>query len=219
MRWIVINRSDGGVTIRTMVSNDFDPEREVASWAAKDKIKERGWTAVSWFVTDVNPNPEDRDFRDAFVVTGQRVRVSMPRARTAHMKRIRETRNEDLAKLDKLFDRAIAQFLKTGNDADKAIALEVEAQKQKLRDIPQAFDLSKCKTCKDLREAWPDDLDAAPQAKYLEEHEAKQARLRKARFEIEVVRPSLKAIRRQNKKRFRRGEPLIRPKPSKTEES
>lgn len=97
---------------------------------------------LDYRIVDASEIPEDRTFRDAWTDSANAVKVDMPKARQIHMNRIREKRNEKLAVLD-------IETLK-GKD--------VQAQKQKLRDLPQALDLSKVKTPEELKALWPVEL-------------------------------------------------------------
>lgn len=83
----------------------------------------------------------DRYFRNAWAWTGA-VSIDMPKARDIHMGRIRAARDAELAKLD------IEQL--KGND--------VTAEKQRLRDIPQTFDLTAAATPDELKALWPEGL-------------------------------------------------------------
>ena len=77
------------------------------------------------------------------------VNINMDKARTIQMNKIREIRNKELAKKDVEFMKA----LEAADDSHKAIAVE----KQKLRDIPQTFDLT-TDTPEELKEKWPEGL-------------------------------------------------------------
>lgn len=90
--------------------------------------------------------PTDRTFRDAWVHGGDRPTVHMDKARAIHMSRIRIMRDGELKRLD-------VEQLK-GND--------VAAQKQKLRDLPQTFDLSKAQSADELKALWPEGLLSFP---------------------------------------------------------
>jgi len=98
--------------------------------------------------------PEDFDnpsFRAAWEDTGTVVQVNMPKARTIHMDLIRQKRNAELAKLDMSFMIAVERN-------DKTMMEKISVQKQKLRDIPQTYDLSGFKTPEELKAFWPKEL-------------------------------------------------------------
>ncbi len=77
------------------------------------------------------------------------VNINMDKARGIQMNKIREIRNRELAKKDIEYMKA----LEAEDDSHKAIAVE----KQKLRDIPQTFDLTTDKP-EELKEKWPEGL-------------------------------------------------------------
>ncbi len=77
------------------------------------------------------------------------VNINMDKARGIQMNKIREIRNRELAKKDIEYMKA----LEAEDDSHKAIAVE----KQKLRDIPQTFDLT-TDTPEELKEKWPEGL-------------------------------------------------------------
>ena len=95
----------------------------------------------------------DRYFRDACEDTGAIIEVNMPKARGIHMSRIREVRNAELAKLDVPYTKA----LEAGDSLEQA---RIANEKQKLRDIPQTFDLTVDTTPETLKAAWPTELPA-----------------------------------------------------------
>jgi hypothetical protein len=94
-----------------------------------------------------------RKFRDAWKqnAASGKPEVDMPRARDIHMNKIRVVRNEELAKEDINFQRAI--------EADDASAkTSVATKKQALRDLPATFDLSGANTDDELDTLWPAEL-------------------------------------------------------------
>jgi hypothetical protein len=95
---------------------------------------------------------EDRTFRGAWENTSKNLTVNMSKARVIHMDRIRKKRNEELQKLD-------IPFMMAAERNDQTTMEKITAQKQKLRDIPQTYDLSGFKTPEKLKAAWPKELD------------------------------------------------------------
>lgn len=81
----------------------------------------------------------DMYFRDAFKINGKKLDIDMDKARGLHMDKIRKKRNKKLAELD-------IETLK---------GVDVQAEKQALRDIPETFDLSKAKTPAALKKLMP----------------------------------------------------------------
>jgi len=100
----------------------------------------------------------DRAFRDAWEYDAQlAVRVSMPRARSLHLRRIREHRQVLLDELDRDWMRAVGQ-------GDDRLANEIEARRQTLRDVPVviAGDLDAALTTGELRRVWHASLGDNP---------------------------------------------------------
>ena len=96
--------------------------------------------------------PADKDFRMAWVRGTGKIDVDMPQARVIHMDRIREARAPKLVEAD--------NEVKKAEDAGNAAALaKARAKRQKLRDIPQSFDLSGATTPDELKALWPSELD------------------------------------------------------------
>ncbi len=151
MGYLVIERSDGGVTIRNPIPDDADVQAEVDSWEAKPKNVARGLTATSFQWHEDDPTPGDRGFRDAWKRGVAGVDVDMPKARVIHMDRIRVARDKQLNELDK-------QTLKAVGQGDAAEQARIEAEKQRLRDLPQTFDLTNASTPEALAALWPTDL-------------------------------------------------------------
>jgi len=143
MKALVYQRADGGISI-------VHPAPEFVALhpteqAAIDKIK-AGLTNPVEIDSATLP---DRTFRDAWKTAAGKVDVDMPKARAIHMARIRRVRDKELAKLDVAWSRAIAK----GVGADV-----VEAKRQKLRDLPQTFDLTSSTTPEELKVMWPNEL-------------------------------------------------------------
>lgn len=95
--------------------------------------------------------PEDRYFRNAWVLNGNAVEVNMEKARVIHMDALRVVRNEKLAELDIQFSVALGKKDQTTADA-------VEAEREILRQIPQTFDLTQATTPEELKALIPSEL-------------------------------------------------------------
>lgn len=89
----------------------------------------------SYKVIDISDMPIDWTFRDAWEDTelSGNVQVNMDKARTIHMDRIRYYRDQRLVELD------AEQMKRISMDQDWH---DIKVEKQRLRDIPQTFDLS-----------------------------------------------------------------------------
>jgi mRNA-degrading endonuclease HigB of HigAB toxin-antitoxin module len=68
------------------------------------------------------------------------------------MEQIRKKRNGELQKLD-------VPFMMASERNDQEAVSKIATQKQKLRDIPQKYDLSVFKTPEELKAAWPKELE------------------------------------------------------------
>ena len=132
----LIMETENGVAIRNFADKDteIDKDAEVAKWEART-----GRTVVSSKVSDTDPRPTDRHFRDAW--KGLTVDVDMTEARKLHMTEIRKMRNIKLKELD-------GHQYREGHDTER----------QALRDIPQTIDLSTAKTPEALKELMPTEL-------------------------------------------------------------
>jgi len=103
------------------------------------------------YIIEQEQLPPDSLFFDAWE-WADRVTINLPKARTIHMDRIRKKRNEELQKLD-------VPFMMASEKNDKITMEKISVQKQKLRDIPQKYDLSGFKTPEELKAFWPKELD------------------------------------------------------------
>ena len=82
------------------------------------------------------------------------VNVDMTKARAIHLEEIRRVRNEELAKEDVTFMRAV-------EDADTDAQATIKTKKQTLRDLPATFDITTgVDTPEQLKAKWPTELPA-----------------------------------------------------------
>ena len=95
-------------------------------------------------IVDIDAIPSDRYFRAAWTDDNdtETVDVSMVKARDIQMGKIRELRNKKLEALD----------------VETMMGKDVQAEKQKLRDLPETFDVSTAITPEDLKQLWPEEL-------------------------------------------------------------
>jgi hypothetical protein len=147
---IAIARADGGVSIMTIAGIEGDVSAVVAAeiekWQSTSPVKAIG----HWPIPD-SAIPADRSFRDAWAQEGNAITVDMTRARSIQLGRIRAARDAKLKALDLPFLRAV----ETGDSARQA---EIAGEKQRLRDLPAATDLSKAATPEALKALWPTEL-------------------------------------------------------------
>lgn len=151
--------NDGGVTVRT-TANKSDAARvipEVTDMTLDeyiDFIKDRDIcsSCTNIVVCDHTEVPTDRTFRDAWEQDANKaVKVNMPKARIIHMDRIRQERNEKLKKVSVSDEKPVPEI-------ETIFVNERKAELEKLRDIPQTFDLEQFTTPEALKAAWPDEL-------------------------------------------------------------
>ena len=82
------------------------------------------------------------------------VNIDMTKARAIHLTEIRRVRNEELAKEDVTFMRAV-------EDGDTDAQATIKTKKQTLRDIPATFDITTdVDTPEKLKAKWPTELPA-----------------------------------------------------------
>lgn len=119
-----------------------DPAAEVARWE-RDDMRAAAWREIAPAAV-----PADRTFREAWE---RGPVVNMVKARAIHLGRIRSARDAKLRALDIAFSKALGQ-------KDQAAADAAEAERQALRDLPAAVDLSRAATPDELRALWPAEL-------------------------------------------------------------
>ena len=82
------------------------------------------------------------------------VNIDMTKARAIHLTEIRRVRNEELAKEDVTFMRAV-------EDGDTDTQATIMTKKQTLRDLPATFDITTdVDTPEKLKAKWPTELPA-----------------------------------------------------------
>ena len=121
---IIIDNGDGTVTEKTPV---------VGCGLTLEEILEKDTYGKPFQILADGAMP-DRTFRAAWKAVPGGVEVDMPRARVIHMGRIRVKRDKELKRLD----------------IEQLKGVDVEAQKQVLRDLPQTIDLATAATPEEL---------------------------------------------------------------------
>lgn len=148
MRTFVINRSDGGVSITRMDdSSKRTIEETIQVLQESPYWKSNKWTVMSFKEVPNDAIPEDRYFRNALEYS---LNVNMGKARGIHMDHIRKARDRELKRLD-------VEYMRADERGDTLGKQEISALKQRLRDIPQKFDLTVAKTPGELKALWPVD--------------------------------------------------------------
>ena len=151
MKCIAFERPDGGVSLVTPAPNfvaRFKDEAEALVVVQAKSVPDDAATVVEISETDV---PNDRVFRDAWILVDGKPDVDMLKARVIHMDNIRQERVYALEIAD-------VEVKKAEDDGDATKIAEARAAGQSVRDIPQTFDLSRARTPKDLQLLWPAEL-------------------------------------------------------------
>jgi len=130
MKVIAFTELDGSVTYVTPV----DKTKTLAEVVAKSVPD-----GIEYKIIEAADLPQDRYFRNAWCIEGGKVVVDMPKARDVHMKEIRKKRDAKIKVLD----------------IETMKGLDVQAEKQVLRDLPAKIDLTTAETPEDLKAIWP----------------------------------------------------------------
>jgi hypothetical protein len=124
MKYFVYNQENGFIAVACLFDDDMDPHKEISP----DGI----------YMTMEETLELDNDFFRAFQLKDGKIVANIEKAREITQERIRLDRIQWLEKLDILYQRA----LESGKDLK-----EIEAEKQRLRDLPD-----KVKDITDLKE-------------------------------------------------------------------
>lgn len=110
--------------------------------------------------------PADRTYRDALKDTGTALVHDVPKAREIQLARVRHRRVPKLEELDRAMMRAAGRKLVAEAAGDKKLAddhtaymLEVEAQRQELRDLPVTLKVEEAQTIDEIKAKWSPLLD------------------------------------------------------------
>ena len=136
---IVVNKGDGTCSILTPAPEYLSRGHSVEDVRIKDTP-----SGLSSRIIDDLDIPQDRYFRGAWTddLPGDLVDIDMTKAQVVHMDVIRIARDEAIAVLD----------------IETMKGIDVQTEKQVLRDIPQTFDLTKAVTPEELKALWPTEL-------------------------------------------------------------
>jgi hypothetical protein len=105
---------------------------------------------TDYHILDGSKLPQDRRFRDAWVLDQGVVKEDLDKAKVIHMDRIRIYRDKKLAELDAEQSKRISM------DQDWS---DIKTEKQRLRDIPQTLDLSAVTDVEALASTIPEGID------------------------------------------------------------
>lgn len=147
MKKIIYTRPDGGVNIicpapKSHLEKMFG---KLSKSQYEKHVRERSIPADAINVRSIDEKdiPKNRSLRDAWADNkpGTQIDIDMNVARNVHMNKIRRARDERLEELDKRkYDDSF------------------EVERQKLRDLPQTFDLTKANTPEAINALWPTEL-------------------------------------------------------------
>ena len=138
MKKISYINEDGGVSIiipvdKAILEKQFGPMTDEEH--EEHVFLRNGLENKDWQYLNDKDVPSSRIFRNAWQRNRQVIEVSLPKARTIHMDRLRVLRNKQLQELDVSSIRAI--------ELDDAGALRgIKATKKLLRDMPDTETLS-----------------------------------------------------------------------------
>lgn len=155
--FVAITAPDGSLAVMQFVTllkrneEDEGQKREASPENIEAEIARAGVPCASWRVVDPASLPADRTFRNAWADDGSTIGHDMAKAKAIHMDRIRAARAPKLEELD-------AQWMRATGQSKTAEVAQIEALRQKLRDLPQTLDLSKAATVEELKSIWPADL-------------------------------------------------------------
>ncbi len=108
---------------------------------------------LDYFITDTDQLPQDRDYRNAWVIDTTRgtAVVDLEKAKVLHKEKIRVARDLKLRQL-KLDTRLHPEI-------ENAILTPItKFVLERLRALPESFDLSSIQTVEELKKAWPIEL-------------------------------------------------------------
>lgn len=135
-KYVLMEMEDGTVDVGFW--NPEGVQRGMERWEEFKGIKVLNSTIVPLDA----PFP-DKTFRNAWKVNNGSIQVDMEKARAIQMDKIRDARNKALKVLD----------------IETMKGLDVQAEKQVLRDLPNTFDLSTATTPDELKQLWPEGLE------------------------------------------------------------
>jgi hypothetical protein len=142
VQFIALSFADGSVGIMQFVVQQYHQRSGAVMWeqlptkAAVDAEVARSsfdHPVKAWRFIEPSEVPPDRTFRNAWRDSGKAIVHDMDKAREHVLKTVRKHRGPKLDALDRDWMRAFGK-------GDKAETARIEAQRQKLRDLPQSLD-------------------------------------------------------------------------------
>lgn len=150
--------ADGSVTIHALADKrdieqalgPLTDEQYLAHFFERNGLTEAELVALP----DNWTPPDDRSFRNAWVMSGKAMSVDMSKARDIHRDRLRALRAPKLAALD-------ADYLKADETGDSVSKVRIAAEKQALRDVTADPAIEAAKTPLELKSVLPAALRSA----------------------------------------------------------
>jgi len=135
---IMISRTDGGVSIMTMVRDGADVAVQLEKWKGIHPGE-----YASHRVAEDHEVPADRTFRNAWTDAGGKIAHDMPKAKELRKNQLRAERAPLLEALD-------VEYLRAVEAKDQAKQAAIAAKKQSLRDITADPRITNAQTVTDL---------------------------------------------------------------------
>lgn len=159
MKKIIYTRQDGGVIIVAAAPKEH--LERVLGPLTEEQYVAHVWNrsipinAINPIEVEDSAIPPTREFRDEWRQDGNSIVIEMNLAREKHMNRIREMIQKKFIEMG--FPYRLNQQVEAAI-VDEATKVEL----QRLRDIPQTFDLSMATNANELKALWPVGIDMHP---------------------------------------------------------
>jgi hypothetical protein len=143
---IIYTNTEGTVSVVHPAPEVLDQENGI-----ERVIKRSVPEGVPYQIVEDKDIPIDRTFRMAWKEVQGKIDVDMSKAMEIHMEKIRAARDKVLSETD-------VEITKALEAGDTPTINRLRGERQKLRDIPQTFDLSTATTPEELKVLWPSEI-------------------------------------------------------------
>lgn len=160
MKKIIYTRADDG-GLDVIIPNSKSAIERVLGPLTDVEYEEHVWEhsvpgdAITPDFIDDSNIPQNREFRDEWRQDGNTIIVDQTLARVKHMDRIRFMRQKKFEEMG--FPQRLNIQIESAILDDRT-----KTELQRLRDIPQTFDLSSAKTPEELKFLWPEGVEKHP---------------------------------------------------------
>lgn len=127
---------------------------------SKSKAFTEGSPPTGYRLFTEEENRADRTYRNAWVDNGGKLETDLAKARELHLAHVRAARDPKFLELDKKQWPLIGPMF-AGDKAASDKFQELEAEKQKLRDLPATLHVEAARSVDDLKAKWPRELEEA----------------------------------------------------------